>query len=289
MREFFINKNDAAQRCDKFLEKLGVPRALIYKAIRRKDIKINSARAEAARILEEGDIVRVYLPDDCFAEKGFTKAKRAIEIIYEDENIAVINKPCGVPCQSGGVKKNETLVDMFKTYLLNQGVYSPENEQSFSPALCNRLDVNTSGLVIGAKNAAALRAMNSYIRARRVRKFYICQTEGAPSKDFDTVEGYIEKDAFRNKSAVVKDGGKYTKTSYRVLSRGAVSVLEVELHTGRSHQIRALCSYLGCPIVGDTKYGAKSGGGQALTAYKIIFDFEDTGILANLSHREVHL
>lgn len=275
MKKLTINKNDSGQRADKFIAKAfpRLPASLMYRAFRRKDIKLDGRWIRENTLLPEGGTLTLYLPDDCLGEKGFSPAEGDISVIYEDENIAVIDKARGVPCQSG---KNggAALCDIFKTYLYNRKEYVPENEHSFSPALCNRIDTNTCGLVIGAKNAAALRAMNEEIRARRVRKYYLCMTEGFPPKDEDTVVLFLGKDSAQNKSKVSADG-KETLTHYKVLEKTLCGAkCEVELLTGRSHQIRAVMSHLGCPLAGDKKYGASSGGGQALISYKLAFELK---------------
>lgn len=278
MKKITITKNDAGIRCDKFLRKAfpSLPPALMYKAFRKKDIKLDGKHIGESFILPEGGVLTVYLPDDVFAPKSrFTPADGDISVIYEDENIAILDKAKGVPSQEGkGL--SAPLCDIFKTYLYNRKEYDPENEQSFSPALCNRLDTNTQGLVIGAKNAAALRAMNEEIRFRRVKKYYLCETQGFPPKDADTVTLYLKKLSAENKTVVSPDGVK-TETAYRVLRRTARgAVCEIELLTGKSHQIRAVMAHLGCPLLGDAKYGASpSPSGQSLIAYKLAFSVQN--------------
>lgn len=286
MRALTINKNDAGQRLDKFLQKSlsGFPPALMHKCLRKKDIRVNNRRAEAGQILCEGDEVLLYINEEFFAKKPFSAEKADIKAVYEDENILVIDKPPGVFCQSGNAAGKNALADRLKSYLYRKGEYDPEKEQSFSPALCNRLDVNTGGLVIGAKNAAALREMNARIRNREVKKYYLCRTEGAPPQKEALLKGHITKDAKRNKSAV-GGKGKEIAAVYRVVDGGG-DLVEIELITGRSHQIRAQMSALGCPIKGDRKYGAHSGGGQKLCAYKLVFDFTSEGLLSYLDQKE---
>ena len=273
MIKITVTKNDSGQRADKFLKKSfpQLPVSLIYKTFRKKDVKVNGKWIKENVFLEEGDELLIYLPDDLFAPKAFTPVNGDITIIYEDENIAVIDKDKGVPCQDGA-GLSAPLCDIFKTYLYNRKEYDPNYEHSFSPALCNRIDTNTEGLVIGAKNAEALRDMNEAIRERRVKKFYLCETEGLPPKNEDTVRLKLKKDGSLNKSFTSEDG-VLTETHYKVLERhGQNAVCEIELLTGKSHQIRAVMAHLGCPLVGDNKYGASTSHGQHLIAYKIEFD-----------------
>lgn len=289
MLKFKINKNDSSQRADKFLLKAtDAPQSLIYKAFRKKDVKIGKKWIKENHILAEGDELCAYISDEFAKRKAEAASVGELEIVYEDENIAVMNKPKGLPSQPDRAH-SDALSERFKAYLINGGKYDPSAENSFSPALCNRLDTNTSGLVIGAKNAEALREMNAAVRGRLVRKLYICRTEGAPNPPEATLNSTISKNRETNKSSVGK-GGKAISTSYRTLSSdGETAVVEVELHSGRSHQIRAQLAAIGCPLVGDGKYGAKGRrGGQALTAYKLIFMI-DGGLLSYLYKKEISI
>ncbi len=276
MKKLTVGKNSASQRADKFILKAfpSLPPSLMYKAFRKKDVKVNGKWIKENYFLAEGDVLSVYLPDDVLIPKSFTPAVGSIDIVYEDENIAVIDKPAGLPCQSGA-KSAPSLADIFKTYLYNKGEYIPESEQSFAPALCNRIDTNTKGLVIGAKNAAALRVMNEAIRLRQVHKFYLCLTERIPERNEDTVLLKLSKDSSKNKTSV-SDSGSLTETHYKVIKmtdKGALC--SVELLTGKSHQIRAVMAHIGCPLVGDAKYGAQTSGGQALISHKLTFTIKD--------------
>ena len=276
MKKLTINQNDAGQRADKFIQKAfpTLPTALMYKAFRKKDIKINGKWIKENVFLSVGDELSIYLPDDCFREKTFTPVDDNICVIYEDENIIIIDKEKGIPCQMGQDGKTP-LCDMLKSYLYNRKEFIPENEQSFSPALCNRIDTNTVGLVIGAKNAVALRTMNEAIRKREVKKYYLCETEGLPPKDKDEVCLFLTKNKLENKMYVATEG-ETTLTYYNVLERTANGAkVEIDLKTGKSHQIRVVMAYLGCPLVGDGKYGAKTKGGQRLISYKLSFAIED--------------
>ena len=275
MKKLIINQNDSGQRADKFIQKAfpNLPTALMYKAFRKKDIKVNGKWIKENVFLAEGDELSIYLPDDCFGTKTFTPVNDNISVIYEDENIIIIDKEKGIPCQSGQEGKTP-LCDMLKSYLYNRKEFIPENEKSFSPALCNRIDTNTEGLVIGAKNAAALRTMNEAIRKREVKKYYLCETEGLPPKNEDEVRLFLTKDKLENKMYVTNDG-EATVTFYKVIEKTKTGAkVEIDLKTGKSHQIRAVMAHLGCPLAGDIKYGAKTKGGQKLISYKLSFAIE---------------
>ena len=242
----------------------------MYKAFRKKDVKVNGKWIKESIFLNVGDELSIYLPDDCFGEKTFNPTDDNITVIYEDENIIIIDKEKGVPCQAGQAGKTP-LCDMLKSYLYNRKEFIPENEQSFSPALCNRIDTNTQGLVIGAKNAIALRAMNEAIRNREVQKYYLCETEGMPPQNQGKISLFLTKDKAANKMYVT-DAGEETLTYYKVLEPTKHGVkVEIDLKTGKSHQIRAVMAHLGCPLKGDSKYGAKTNGGQKLISYKLSF------------------
>lgn len=309
MREFKINANDAGQRVDKFLIKAlpEMPKSAMYKAIRKKDIKLNGKRCDIADFLSEGDILRVFIKDDILgtARKAEKKAVHfenaadvADDIIYEDENILLICKKVGCVIHSDAAITENTLVDQVKKYLYNKNEYRPADENSFAPAVCNRLDRNTQGIVIAAKNAAALRAVNEKIRNNTISKRYICLTASCLPEKSDTAVAYHKKDPSSNTVSIRPDpapGYKQIITKYTVLEkRGSIYVNEVELITGRTHQIRAHLSYLGCPIIGDTKYGSKAVNEkyrfryQTLCAYKLVFkpDKESGGLLDYLDSKE---
>lgn len=276
MKKLIINQNDAGQRADKFIQKAypKLPTALMYKAFRKKDIKVNGKWIKESMFLNEGDELSIYLPDDCFGEKTFKPVEDNISVIYEDENIIIIDKEKGVPCQMGQEGKTP-LCDMLKSYLYNRKEFIPENEKSFSPALCNRIDTNTVGLVIGAKNAAALRTMNEAIRKREVKKYYLCETEGVPAENEGEVRLFLTKNKAENKM-YVSNTGEATLTYYKVLEKTKSGAkVEIDLKTGKSHQIRAVMAHLGCPLKGDGKYGAQTSGGQMLVSYKLSFAITD--------------
>lgn len=292
MIEYTIGRNSSNIRADRFLLKATTaPSSLIYKAFRKKDVKINGKWIKEDYILCEGDVLRIYIKEEFRKEREIEECPLTAPIIYEDENIIIFNKPASLPCQPDEKHKGGTLSEMLRSYLTQKGEYNPEIESSFSPALCNRIDTNTSGLVIGAKNAVALRDMNEQIREHNVYKYYLCRTENIPKEKSAFVNTHILKEENQNKS-YIGDTGKEISMEYKVIEESdGTALCEVLLHTGRSHQIRAYFSYIGCPLVGDTKYGAKSRGGQALCAYRIRFGFpeEYDGILSYLKDSQIKL
>lgn len=304
MRKFIINGNDAGQRVDKFIMKAApdMPKSAMYKAIRTKNIKLNRKRCEISAKLSEGDVLEIYLPDEFFpsenlSEYEFLSAPASLDIVFEDENILLADKKCGLVVHGDDEKTKDTVINRILHYLYDKGEYIPENEQSFSPALCNRLDRNTGGIVIAAKNAEALRILNEKIKNREIVKKYLCICVGKPPKDEDTLKAFLFKNAKTN-TVTVSDKktpeNRTIITKYKVLrSDGKFSLLEVELLTGRTHQIRAHLAYIGCPLLGDGKYGInkinrESGiKTQALYSYKLKFDFlSDAGILNYLDKME---
>ena len=307
MKEFQIKKNDAGQRLDKFLSKAvkGLPMSLMYKYIRTKKIKVNRARTEQKYVLQEGDIVQLFIKDEFFdsPEKdnsALSSITPKLTIVYEDENIILCNKRPGVLVHEDDEGKDNTLIMHIKAYLYQKGEYAPENEQSFAPALCNRIDRNTGGIVIGAKNAEALRVMNEKIKNDEISKFYYCVVHGKMPKKADTLTGFLLKDSDKNQVKIFDKqvkGSKNIITKYKVVSeKNGMSLLEIELVTGRTHQIRAHMSYIGHPLLGDGKYGinkddrAKGYKYQALYAYRLRFDFDDdSGALGYLKGKEVKL
>ena len=292
MRIITVNKNDAGQRLDKFLSKAvkGLPTSRRYKLIRTKKIKVNRKRTEQKYILVEGDEIQLFIKEEFFdsPEKDMGALERIVpklNILYEDENIMLLNKRPGVLVHEDSEAGENTLIMHVKAYLCQKGEYDPYTEQSFAPALCNRIDRNTGGIVIAAKNAEALRVMNEKIKNDELTKTYLCLVHGVPKKRSAELRGYLRKDS-KNNTVEVRDnefpGAKQIITRYRVLEAyGDSALLEVDLITGRTHQIRAHMSHVGHPLVGDGKYGvnrderAKGYKYQALYAYKLYFKSTD--------------
>lgn len=291
MRIFTVGKNDAGQRLDKFLSKSlpTLPKSLMYKYIRTKKIKVNRKRAEQSTMLSVGDEVQLFIREEFFDlpqndTEALYRIKPKLSVVYEDENIMLLDKRPGVLVHEDKEGGENTLIMHVKAYLAQKGEYDPRDELSFAPALCNRIDRNTGGIVIAAKNAEALRVMNEKIKNGEMSKFYLCAVHGVPKKKSDTMEAYLKKDSASNLVDVsdkYRDGYKKIITRYRVLkSKGNISLLEVQLLTGRTHQIRAHMSHIGHPLLGDGKYSVnredKSRGYkyQALYSYRLIFSFD---------------
>ncbi len=303
MKSVVIEKNDSNQRLDKFLTKSfpNLPKTLMYKYIRIKRIKVNNKRAEISTRLNIGDVVDMYINDEFFAQKetvyDFMTASKKIDVVYEDSNVLLLNKKVGLLCHPDDREYVDTLIGRVKRYLYEKGEWQPEGENSFAPALVNRIDRNTSGIVICAKNAEALRILNQKMKDRELHKMYLCIVHGKLKKESDTLEGYLVKDENKNKVFVSKkavEGGKTIRTQYKVLGfKDGLSLLEVDLLTGRTHQIRAHLASIGHPLLGDGKYGTnalnkKTGyKKQCLCSYKLQFDFAtDAGELNYLNGKQ---
>ena len=292
MRAFNITENDAGQRIDKFLSKAvkKLPKSLMYKYIRTKRIKLNRGRCQINTMLEEGDLLELYISDEFFdddIDKNFLRASRTLDIIYEDGNILLVNKPCGIVVHEDSKNTVDTLINRILRYLYDKGEYDPVKENSFTPALCNRIDRNTGGIVIAAKNAITLRTMNQLIKNRLVDRRYLCLVQGQLPKESDEITAYHQVLGDENIVKITDNKVNHSKimiTRYNVLDyAGGVSLIEAELITGRKHQIRAHFAHIGSPLVGDRKYGDNALGdamginNQALYSYKLGFSLNGQG------------
>ena len=303
MKEITITKNDAGQRLDRFLAKAVplLPASLAQKYIRLKRIKLDGKRAERDTRLCEGNVLQLYINDEFFDEPKpenayLTVTAPKLNVVYEDENLLLVDKRPGLAVHPhDGAEYGKTLIDHIQAYLYARGEWKPRAENSFTPALCNRIDRNTGGIVIAAKTAEALRILNQKIKDRELEKKYLCVVHGTPKPRAGTLDGYLFKDAKQNRVYVTEKpqpGAKTAVTRYRTLeSRGGLSLVECELITGRTHQIRAMMAAAGTPLLGDGKYGRLDKRFdrkyQALYSYYLKFAFTtDAGALAYLNGRE---
>ena len=304
MREFTIGKNDAGQRLDRFVAKNLplLPPALLQKYIRLKRIKVNGKGSKRDVRLETGDILQLYINDEFFDKPNeenlfLTVFKPQLNIVYEDENLLLVDKRPGMSVHADETEKVNTLINHIQAYLYQKREWNPKWENAFAPALCNRIDRNTGGIVIAAKNAETLRIINEKIRAHELEKSYLCITVGRPTRPEGKIEGFLLKDEAKKEVRFFHKpvpGGKTAVTLYRTLeSRGGLSLVECRLLTGRTHQIRVSMAEIGCPLLGDGKYGKGDVNRryhetrQALYSYKLRFDFPtDAGLLNYLKGQE---
>ncbi len=299
MKKFIVNENDKDKRFDRFITKAApkLPKTLMYKYLRTKRIKLNGKKAEISTRLNVGDVVEAYIGDEFFEPViptyDFLSSPAEIDVVYEDENILLVNKPQGLLCHPDKTEYRDTLIGRIQHKLYKEKKYDPQSENSFKPALCNRIDRNTSGIVIAAKNAQALKIMCAKIKDREVDKRYLCMVHGKTPEKCGMITGYLAKNEVKNKVSVRKkafDGAKEARSRYRLIAtKNDISLVEVELLTGRTHQIRAQMASIGNPLCGDSKYGLKNDSvkgipAQALCAYKLSFYFScDAGILDYLN------
>ena len=304
MREFTIGKNDAGQRLDRFVAKNLplLPPALLQKYIRLKRIKVNGKGSKRDVRLETGDILQLYINDEFFDKPNeenlfLTVFKPQLNIVYEDENLLLVDKRPGMSVHADETEKVNTLINHIQAYLYQKREWNPKWENAFAPALCNRIDRNTGGIVIAAKNAETLRIINEKIRAHELEKSYLCITVGRPKRPEGKIEGFLLKNEAKKEVRFFHKpvpGGKTAVTLYRTLeSRGGLSLVECRLLTGRTHQIRISMAEIGCPLLGDGKYGKGDVNRryhetrQALYSYKLRFDFPtDAGLLNYLKGQE---
>lgn len=303
MREIKIGKNEADQRLDKLLLKYlnkAAP-SFIYKMLRKKNIKLNGKKADGKERLRPGDLVQIYLAEETvekFMEKKAEKSRKIgtehIRVIYEDEQLLLLNKPAGILSQKAN-NKDVSMNEEMLAYLMEKGMVTEESLKTFKPSICNRLDRNTAGILIAGKSLPALQELNELIRERKIGKYYKCIVAGRLEKE-EKIRGYLIKDEKTNKVRISKKpipGGEEILTAYRPLALWEeASLLEVELITGKTHQIRAHLASIGHPILGDRKYGdpvkysrqMKKGNYQALFAYKLAFPKLE-GVLKGVSEK----
>ncbi len=300
MKELTVGSNDAGQRLDRFLAKAVplLPASLAQKYIRLKRIKCNGSRVQRDTRLQAGDVLQLYINDEFFDKPRqdnayLTVAVPKLNIVYEDSHILLVDKRPGLAVHPhDGAEYGRTLIDHIQAYLYQKKEWSPRDENAFVPALCNRIDRNTGGIVIAAKTAQALRVMNQKIKDRELDKRYLAVVEGVPKPREGTLKGYLFKDEKKNRVFVTdtpQPGAKTCQTNYKVLrSQKGLSLVECQLITGRTHQIRAQFAHAGHPLLGDGKYGKldkQSGRSyQALYSYKLTFQFTtDAGELEYLN------
>ena len=307
MKEITVGHNDAGQRLDRFLSKTVplLPESLLQKYIRIKRIKCNGKSAKRDLRLQAGDILSLYINDEFFEKPREDNAwlkvgTPRLYILYEDENILLVDKKPGILCHSAGVWDYNTLIANIQAYLAQKGEWKPKEENAFTPALCNRIDRNTGGIVIAAKNAEALRIINEKIKNREIEKYYLCTVYGHPEPKRGRLENELFKDAVKNQVYVkskTEPGSRSAITEYQVLKiKDKLSLVECHLLTGRTHQIRVQMAYAGWPLLGDGKYGREQinrryhENGQALYSWRIHFKFNaDAGILNYLNEKEFSL
>ncbi len=304
MKLYTIKKNDAGQRLDRWLAKTLplLPAPLAQKYIRLKRVKVNGKGSRRDARLCVGDLLQLYINDEFFEkptpENAFLSLYQPkLNILYEDEHILLLDKRPGLVVHPDENERVNTLLTHLQAYLYQKKEWSPYRENSFAPALCNRIDRNTGGIVVAAKTAEALRVMNQKIRDREVSKYYLCAVLGQMKPPQGRLEDFLFKDEVK-KQVYVKShpqpGARTAVTLYRTLAReGGLSLLECELITGRTHQIRAQLAAAGCPLVGDGKYGSERENrkygrhGQALYSYRLAFRFTTpAGPLEHLNGRE---
>ncbi|MCI8802178.1 MAG: RluA family pseudouridine synthase [Oscillibacter sp.] len=303
MREFTIGKNDAGQRLDRFVAKNLplLPPALLQKYIRLKRVKVNGRGSKRDVRLQAGDVLQLYINDEFFdkprEENLFLSIfQPRLTIVYEDENLLLADKRPGLVVHADETEKVNTLINHIQAYLYQKREWNPRQENAFAPALCNRIDRNTGGIVIAAKNAGTLRILNEKIRDHELEKSYLCVTVGRPQPAAGKIEGFLTKDEAQKLVTFHRrpvPGGKTAVTLYETLeTRGELSLVRCRLLTGRTHQIRVSMAALGCPLLGDGKYGRGDVNRryqetrQALYAYQLAFSLPtDAGMLNYLRGR----
>lgn len=287
MIEITITKNDANQRFDRFLRKYfeNAPLSVIQKNIRKKNFKINGKRAKADTYVYEDDLIAMYISDENYnkwlTKTDFKSTDFNLDIVFEDKNIIIMDKESGLLTHSTSkADYGNNLVDNMLSYLYKTNQVD-KSDKTFNPAVVNRLDRNTAGLIMGAKNADSLRALNEAIRENRIDKYYLTIVKGEINKDF-TIDTTISKNENRNKVKSAKDGSRIITHFKPLETNGKYTLLECKLVTGKTHQIRFSLAKNNTPIIGDRKYGDKNTNklindkfkinNQVLLAYKVHFN-----------------
>ena len=291
MREFLIEKSESGQTLIKYLARLmkEAPQSFFYKMLRKKNITLNGKKADGHEMIKPGDVVKIFVSEDTFSKfEGSVcidyqdSGDFTLDIIYEDENIALINKPAGILSQKSrpdDVSINEYCI----SYFIKSGSYNPIVAGAFKPSVCNRLDRNTTGILLVGKSLLGTRAVNVALHDRTLHKYYVCPVKGVINDEIH-LKGFLDKDHITNKVEINKDGrGCEIETVIKPLrTNGKYSLIEVELLTGKSHQIRAHLASIGHPLLGDNKYGdfelnkSLKLRYQLLHSYKVIMpDFDD--------------
>jgi 23S rRNA pseudouridine955/2504/2580 synthase len=303
MRTVVINRNDSDQRIDNFLRKTfpKLTRNLIYRYLRTKRIKVNDIKVLPSYRLQHNDQLTVYINNELLSKnestKDFLLAPTKLNIVYEDENILIVNKPVGLVVHSDESKKADTLINRIQHYLFKNGKWNYLNENSFIPSLVHRLDRNTSGLIITAKNAPSLRILSEKIKTHEIDKYYLCRVYGIidPKKGMlsDYLTRNLDKKIVKVTQKPINSNSQQIITEYRTISHDKnTSLIEIKLITGKTHQIRAHMAFINHPLVGEQKYTTPKYSKmnvkqhQQLMAYKIVFNFKkDAGILNYLNHK----
>lgn len=297
MRQIMIKENEAGQRLDKFLGKYlnQATKSFIYKMLRKKNIVLNGKKADGSEKLNIGDEVKLFLAEetiDKFSQSsqeeqhkkgnGFNivadSAYKRPDILFENKHVCFMNKPEGILSQKAD-KDDVSMNEMFLQYLLESGQITGEELKTFKPSVCNRLDRNTTGLIIGGKTLYGLQKMSELLKDRSMHKYYLCIVEGN-MKGKQRIDGYLVKNKTTNqvtiyqddpaKKGIKKEDYSYIQTAYRALSsNGRYTLLEVLLITGRTHQIRAHLASIGHSIVGDGKYGRTQTNREFRNKYKL--------------------
>jgi len=287
MRRIIVDSRDEQKRIDRFLTDrfAGVPAAVFFKSFRKRNVRVNGKRVNRDFRLQAGDVVEIFIPDEYLSPAGNDDRKAGIEILYEDEHIMVVSKPQGVPVHQDG-NREELVLDRYLQSMTAERREGEAPKPGF-PALCHRIDRNTGGLVILAKDDRTLEVMKDKIKRHEIRKFYLACTYGIPAVKEAEYEAYLVKDA---EESLVKIFDRPVRGSVKIVTRFRLlkavypyALLEVELVTGKTHQIRAHLARLGYPILGDGKYGINSVNRslrlkmQALFHYRLRFEFKKKG------------